>query len=141
MQDYPVVTEEKVRFSDIDVFGHLNNAVFIQYFQQARVAYFEEIALFGGSERGDQNLIVAENLCRYLAEGRYGDVVRCGARFSKLGTKSCVQEYRLEVAGKPIAEGHTVLVYYDYVHRRTERIPDALRERIREIEARVGRSI
>ncbi|HZZ84190.1 MAG TPA: thioesterase family protein [Anaeromyxobacteraceae bacterium] len=141
MRDYPVVTEEKVRFSDVDVFGHLNNAVFLQFFEQARVAYFEEVALFGGKERGDQNLVVAENLCRYLAEGGYGDLVRCGARFSKLGNKSCVQEYRLEVAGKAIAEGHTVMVYYDFLNRRSEPLPDELKARIREIEARVGRTI
>ena len=33
----------QVRFSDIDAMGHVNNAVYLSYFELARVYYFEKI--------------------------------------------------------------------------------------------------
>ncbi|BDG09893.1 acyl-CoA thioesterase [Anaeromyxobacter paludicola] len=141
MEGYPVVVEEKVRYSDIDAFNHLNNVVFFQLFQQARVAYFEEVGIFSRMGRGEQNLVVGETSCRFLAEGHYGDVVQCGARFARLGTSSCEQQYRLEVRGKPIAEGSAVLVFYDFQTGRSAPLPEPLKARIREIEARAGRVI
>lgn len=141
MKGFPVVTEEKVRYGDLDPFGHMNNTVFLRFFEQARIAYFQRVGLFGPQGRGDRNLTLAETTCRFLAEGRLDDRVRCGGRFTRLGNSSCEMEYRLERAagGEVLAEGRAVLVYYDFAAKAPAPIPDALRGAIRAVEREAGR--
>lgn len=136
MKGYPVVTEEKVRYGDLDPFGHLNNVAFIRFFEQVRVAYFAKIGLWGEGGRGRCNLTLAETSCRFLAEGRWDDRLRCGGRFAKLGTRSAHMEYRLERGREVLAEGTAALVYFDFVAGRAVPIPPGLRRKIRAIEGR-----
>ena len=105
MDGFPVVCEEKVRYGDLDPFGHLNNTVFFQFFEQTRLAYMTRLGLYGANGRGSQNVILAETSCRFVAEGHYDDRVTCGARVLHLGNRSLEMEHRLERGGALMAEG------------------------------------
>jgi acyl-CoA thioester hydrolase len=136
VKGFPVVTEEKVRYMDLDPFGHMNNTTFLRFFEQVRIAYFRRIGLFGPEGRGDRNLTLAETSCRFLAEGGLDDQVRCGGRMVRLGKSSCEMEYRLERDGAAIADGKAVLVYFDFNTRSSTPIPEELRAKIRALEGR-----
>ncbi len=45
---YPVVVDVVVRWGDMDALGHVNNIVFLQYFETARIAYLERAGIASG---------------------------------------------------------------------------------------------
>jgi acyl-CoA thioester hydrolase len=129
----------EVRFVDVDAMGHVNNANYATYFEEARVAYIRR-ALAG--EFSDRDLgatfpfILLDLHCRFLSPVRVAEVLEVGVRLSRLGCKSFDFEY-LVVAradGRAVATGRSTQVYYDYAEDRTEPVPDELREAFARIE-------
>jgi YbgC/YbaW family acyl-CoA thioester hydrolase len=91
------VHEERVRFRDLDPMGHVNNAVFLTYLEQARVAFFAEMGAATGLE--DMNMIVARVEIDFKAPVRLGQEVEVSVRASRFGTKSFDLDYELRVDG------------------------------------------
>ena len=118
----------EVRYPDYDTKEHVNNAVYLTYFEMARArAWVEAI---GGS--ADFPFIVAEASIRYLSQARIGEPLDIMIWTGELRTKAWVWRYRI-VDGRDdrvVAEGSTVQVMFDYSVRRTTAIPDDLRERL-----------
>jgi acyl-CoA thioester hydrolase len=106
----------EVRYGDLDPQGHVNNAAFITYLEQARVAYVRQLGLWDGRSFLEIGFILARVELDYRAPIQLTDTVEVGLRVSRLGRKSLDMEYLIrEQAGKKVfAEGRTVQVAYDY---------------------------
>jgi acyl-CoA thioester hydrolase len=104
--------------------GHVNNAVFLTYLEQARIAF-----LFG---RGAsmESIIVARVEIDYRAPVRLGEEVAVGVRAGRIGTKSFDLEYELRVNSRLVAEARSVNVFYDYGRREPAAIPDDWRRQL-----------
>lgn len=104
-----------VRYADLDAQGHVNNATYFTYMEQARLEYLIALGLW---QPGDDFLgvgtIVAEATCTYKRPILLGQPVVVGVRTTRLGNKSLVLDYQLSVAGQEVATGRSVLVAYDY---------------------------
>ena len=127
MDGYPFVHRETVRFRDLDGMAHVNNAVFLTYLEQARLAWFgkaEELPL--------SDVILARTEIDFRSPVGVGEIVEIGVRPSRLGTKSFELEYELQAAGRLVAEAKSVLVGYDYERGETVPIPDRWRRRLSE---------
>jgi len=72
---------ERVRFRDLDPMGHVNNAVFLTYLEQARVALFSELEVATGLE--EMNMIVARVEIDFKAPVRLGQEVEISVRPSR----------------------------------------------------------
>jgi acyl-CoA thioester hydrolase len=127
------VHEERVRFRDLDPMGHVNNAVFLTYLEQARVAFFSEMGAATGLE--DMNMIVARVEIDFKAPVRLGQEVEVSVRASRLGTKSFDLDYELRVEGELVAVAKTVQVTYDYNRREPVPVPAEWREKLSAIPA------
>ena len=114
------LTREHVRFRDCDAMGHVNNAVFSTYLEQAR------IAILGGLD----TFILARVEIDFRAELRAGEAVEVRSRCARIGTKSFDLEHEITADGRVVAEGKSVLVSYDYERGESVPVPDALRERL-----------
>jgi len=126
---YPI----DVRYGDLDPQGHLNNAKYLTYFEQARIQYFVELDLFRpGQSFFDIGVIMAEASVTFHAPVEYGDPVKVGVRVSKLGNKSMRVEQGIFHAesGEMLASGYVILVAYDYHARKTVPIPAKMRDNI-----------
>ena len=126
---YPI----DVRYGDLDPQGHLNNAKYLTYFEQARIQYFVELDLFRpGQSFFDIGVIMAEACVTFHAPVEYGDPVKVGVRVSKLGNKSMRVEQGIFHAesGEMQASGYVILVAYDYHARKTVPIPAKMRDNI-----------
>ena len=124
---------ERVRFRDLDPLGHVNNAVFLTYLEQARVALFAEV---GAALTLDQmHMILARVEIDFKAPVRLGQEVEISVRPSRLGTKSFDLEYELRVDGERVADAKTVLVAYDYDRREPVPVPDEWREKLMAVPA------
>jgi acyl-CoA thioester hydrolase len=132
---FPIVVEVDVRYRDLDTFNHVNNAVYLTYFEQARVAYFAEL----GWNARDDSVVVARAEVNYRRAIVLGQRLRVGCRVARFGTKSYVMEYLILADGEHAAYGTTVQAFL--AGGRSAPLPGSLKERIRAVKARVGHSV
>jgi acyl-CoA thioester hydrolase len=111
---------ERVRFRDIDSFGHVNNAVYSTYLEQAR------LDALGGLG----SVILARVEIDFRAEVNAGEDVEVRSRCTRIGTKSVELEHEILANGRLAAEAKSVLVGFDYERRVSAPIPDRLKERL-----------
>jgi len=126
----------EVRFSDLDSFGHVNNARYLTYMEQARVGYFHHLGLWWPRQHASLGLILADAQVTFHRPILLEYKIKVGAHIPRLGNKSFPMHYRLENAetGDVFATGITVQVCYDYQRHRTIPIPEAWRQAIAAFE-------
>lgn len=136
MPDFRYFHEIEVRYGDLDPQAHVNNAKFLTYMEQGRIAYIRDLGLWDGRSFFDIGIILAEARVTFLAPIHFGQKVKVGVRVSEIGNKSMTMEYLLldGESGEKLATGSSVLVAYDYRLAQTRRIPDHWRETITRFE-------
>ena len=137
MPDFRFFYPIEVRYGDLDPQGHVNNACYLTYMEQARIAYIQTLGLWPGGTFLDIGIILAEAQVAFNSPILYGQKLRVGVRVSRLGNKSLTMDYLLEDAenGKRLASGSSVLVTYDYRDARSLPIPEDWRKAIESFEA------
>jgi len=128
--------EVQVRFRDLDPMNHVNNSVYLTYFEIARIAYFQ--LLTGSSDLRDLDMILAEATCTYRSPATLDERLDVWIKATWLKRSSFAFEYRIaeRSSGRLVATGRTVQVMYDYAAGRSMPIPPALRARFEEFEGR-----
>ena len=124
------------RFRDGDLFGHVNNAVYFTYMEEARWAYWRELT---GDFAHDRlpGLILARAECDFVRPVRPGQrlVIWIGA--TKIGKTSVTLGCEmLDERDQIVANGKVVMVAYDYSAAKAVPVPDWARARIEEYEGR-----
>ncbi|MDT8899205.1 MAG: acyl-CoA thioesterase [Thermanaerothrix sp.] len=109
---YPI----QVRYGDLDPQWHVNNARFLTYLEQARLAYLIHLGLFDGHSFLDLGLIVADIHIAYRAPIALMEELRVGVKTVHLGNKSLKMVYVIEnpATGQIKAQAEVVMVAYDY---------------------------
>ena len=126
------VHREPVRFRDLDGMGHVNNAVFSTYLEQARLAWFSQERFGAVDELPLGDVILARTEIDFRSPVQAGETVEVAVRPSRVGTKSFELEYELRAAGRLVAEAKSVLVGYDYRRGESTPIPDRWKRRLSE---------
>jgi acyl-CoA thioester hydrolase len=118
------VHREHVRFRDLDAMGHVNNAVFATFLEQARIAFL--------SPHGAkiENMILARLEIDFRSPAELGETIEITVTPTRVGTKSFDLEYVLRADDRVVAEAKTVLVAYDYEHSRPVEIPERWNEQL-----------
>jgi acyl-CoA thioester hydrolase len=125
------VHHERVRFGDLDANRHLNNVVFLRYFETARIAFVRtllpahdptspEVVGFG--------LIFAECAIRYRSPVAFDEEVAIRCTIGEVRRSAFEVPFEMHVGDRLVAEGSGWLVGYDYGHERPMPLPDSLRE-------------
>ncbi len=125
-----------VRYGDLDPQGHVNNARYLTYLENARVAYLKHLDLWDGKSFLEVGIILASINLDFKAPIIMAHDIRVGVRVSRLGRKSLDMDYLIEEKNtrQCFAAGSTVLVAYDYQEHKTIPIPGAWRETISTFE-------
>jgi acyl-CoA thioester hydrolase len=131
-------TEVGVRFAETDAPGIAHHAVFLVWFELARVEYLQAHA--GGYQRlRDEGIesTVVEVTCRYLAPARFDERLTIRARCTDLRRVSFRFEYAVErtLTGERIAEGSSLHSVVDGTTLRPVRMPAWLQEAMEAAEA------
>lgn len=127
----------EVRYGDLDPQGHVNNAQYLTFFEQARIHYIIELGLFTKDQSFMEiGVILADVHITYLEPVYFGQNIKVGVHVAKLGFKSMTWEQNIEDADmdKEIAKGEVVMVAYDYRQRKTIPIPQEWRDKISTFE-------
>lgn len=128
MEGFSFQYELVVRVTDLNYGGHVGNARVLDYFQEARLAYLVALGGFTELDIGGPGLILPEAHVVYLKEMFGGDVLSIGVRAGEVGNSSFRLDYRIERDGTAVAEGHTVLVAFNYERRKPVRLPEMFRQ-------------
>jgi acyl-CoA thioester hydrolase len=130
MQGFAFVHREIVRFRDADGFGHVNNAVYLTYVEQARIAYLVDRGVFARPTQDEMSMILARAEIDFRAPLAVGEEVEIGVRTARVGNKSFALEYELHADSRVVAAAATVLVAFDYARDAPVTIPDEWRRRL-----------
>jgi acyl-CoA thioester hydrolase len=130
--DFPVHRRFTTRWADNDVYGHLNNVVYYEFFDSAVNGWLIDAT---GVDIRDLPAIgvVAETSCRYLSEISFPGDVSVGLALARLGTSSVVYQLGVfaceggAVDPRPRAVGRFVHVYVDAQTRRPVPVPEPVR--------------
>ena len=139
LKGYPVVIEVPVRWGDMDLLGHVNNIMYLQYFETVRIEYMVRAGLGPpGSAWREHGFIVASLNCYYRAPVTYPETVSAAARVSALGDDRMVIEHAIfsPKLDKVAAEGDALLVSYEYASGRRIPIPQSFKNAILALEGR-----
>ncbi|WP_413785539.1 acyl-CoA thioesterase [Cytobacillus sp. IB215665] len=117
----------KVRFSETDALGHVNNTSYFTYLEEARVEYFKQFDPH--CDIKDWKYVVVSIKCDFINQAFFDQQLRIFSRVSHVGTKSFKIEHLIVDAhtNQHIAKGEAVIVYFNFETQQSEAIPDQLR--------------
>ena len=118
--DSRFIYRDAVRFRDCDAMGHVNNAVYSTYLEEARIGVLGALSGF----------ILARVEIDFRAELRMGEEIEVRTRCSRIGTKSFDLEHVIAAGDRVVAEAKSVLVAYDYELGSSVPVSDELRARL-----------
>ena len=125
----------QVIFRDLDAFGHVNNAVYLTFFEWARARLWFELT--GGGVPGDISFIVARAEIDFKAPIEL-EPIEIAVRIGEMRTTSFDTLYEIRNRnGKEIAAtGKVVVVLFDWKRNAKTSITDGLREKVRTLFGR-----
>jgi acyl-CoA thioester hydrolase len=139
LRDYPVVVDIVVRWGDQDYLGHVNNILYLQYFETARIEYLMRLGMDPpGPTWQESGLIIKSVSCRFAAPVTFPDTLSVGARISSIGHDRAIMEHAAysQKLGRLAAEGDAVIVSYDYVAGTRAPLPPSTLAAITTLEGR-----
>lgn len=137
--DFTNILKTSVSWIDQDLLGHVNNAQYFSYLESGRVEYCDKalgIKFVPGMKAG---WIVADIQCSYLQQIRFPQHLEICSRISQIGNKSATIVAHIYRQGEtnPVATSQGIIVWFDYVKQKTERIPESIRQMIFDYEKSV----
>ncbi|MFC6717397.1 acyl-CoA thioesterase [Natrialbaceae archaeon GCM10025810] len=127
MSEYAYEVDVDVRLRDVDFMGHVNNAIYATYLEQAREAYFVDVI---GKSLVETDTVLASLEIEYERPIEAGQAVTVAIGVPEVGTSSLVLAYEIRADGDEAASALTTQVLVDPDTGKPRPIPDEWRERI-----------
>lgn len=133
---FPIAIRLPVLWGDQDAFGHVNNTVFLRWFESARIEYIRQVTRVDAPSPDSAGLILASIQCDFRLPVNFPDLVVIGARVARIGNSSMRMEHAVwsETQQAQVAEGHSTIVVFDYAAGRSRPVPDEARAAIAALE-------
>jgi acyl-CoA thioester hydrolase len=124
LKNPPVVARIPIRYSDLDPYGHVNNAAYLEFFEEIRISYWRALADLMGLEEleaGDvpgARYVIAETTVRYKAPIFLEDALHGAATIPTIGNRSYAMDFELRTgetfeSGLVAADGFAAHVFFD----------------------------
>ena len=93
--DFSFKIPVKVRFSETDMFGHVNNTIPFTYFEEVRMDFFKSIGLMERWENSDEMPVVADMQCDYVQQVYFDEPLLVYIKAARIGTSSIDIHYMI----------------------------------------------
>ncbi|MCX7610970.1 MAG: acyl-CoA thioesterase [Ignavibacterium sp.] len=141
IKDFNHKTNVKVRFHEVDMLGVCNNAVYINYFEHARLEYVKSAGLIppGGIFSDGKLFFMVRNEINYRDHAYYDDELEIYSRISYIKNSSFGFDHLVvkKKTAQIIADGKGVVVYVDPKTRKSTTLPDDFIEKVKKIDPNV----
>jgi acyl-CoA thioester hydrolase len=143
----PALTRLEIRYGDLDPYGHVNNAVYLEFFEKVRICYWRALADLAGIdelEAGDvpgARYVIAETTVRYKIPIFFEDTLHGAARMRTVGNRSYAMDFELRTGetfenGILAAEGSAAHVFFDPLENAVRDRPDWFLPAVAKLEGR-----
>jgi len=131
-----VILSIPVAWGEMDSYQHVNNIVYLRYFESVRMAYFDQCGFHAHHQQFGIGPILAETACKFLKPLTYPDTVLAAARVTDIGEDRFRQEYALvsQKENRLCALGHGVIVSYDYRELKKTALPPTIVANVKTLE-------
>jgi acyl-CoA thioester hydrolase len=147
----PALTRLEIRYGDLDPYGHVNNAVYLEFFEKIRICYWRALADLAGIEKleaGDvpgARYVIAETTVRFKVPIFFEDILHGAARIRTVGNRSYAMDFELRVGetfenGTLAAEGSAAHVFFDPLENAVQPRPDWFLPTVAKLEGRTEES-
>jgi len=135
---YPVAIRLPILWGDLDVYGHVNNVVYLRWFEAVRAEYAMRVGVEVLVRDRGIGAILASISCRYHRPLPYPGEVFSGVRVTRISVGSVTLEYKIVKAdtGVPVADGVSDVVLFDYAANKPVPVPDAIRQAVEALEGK-----
>ena len=118
--------EIQIRFSDIDVMGHVNNATYLSYFEYTRMYYFEKLLglKWNWNEHG---ILLVRNEVEYLKPIFLNHKPIIEMYIGDIGNKSFTFHYEVRGENRVCTKAMSKLVCYNTLQQKTIAIPEKMK--------------
>jgi acyl-CoA thioester hydrolase len=135
MTQYPVKLKLRIDWSELDLYGHVNNVSFFKYMQAARVNYWEVMGLSDMFQETKKGPILASSQCDFRRPLFYPGTITVQSGVESIGdTSFCILHQILNDKAEIVAEGKDVVVFFDFNTNKKLSIPDSIRDKVSELE-------
>jgi acyl-CoA thioester hydrolase len=124
------ITKLKVRFSETDLLGHVNNSSYFVYLEQGRVEFFNH--LDPNSQGNRWHFILASVKCDFLKQAFFDQNLTIETKVKKIGNKSfqLIQNIFDSCSSEKIASSESAIIYFNFDTQKSEPIPPYLRTKL-----------
>ncbi len=138
MHHYPVKLSLRIDWSEMDLFGHVNNVAYFKYIQASRVNYWELTGLAASFNKTKIGPILLSTSCKFIKPLHYPGniIIEAGAEFIK-NSSFGIHHQIINEQNQIVAEAHDVIVYFDF--NKNEKLPvsDEFRKAVHTIEGKI----
>lgn len=135
---YPIVLPIPIQWGDLDAYGHVNNVVYMRWFEHARCVYGDKVGVEVVSRETGIGALVASVSCKYLRQMTFPGDVLVGVRITRLSIGSvslecCIADASTKV---PVAQATCDAVLYDYALGQPVPVPERIRLAVENLEGK-----
>ena len=116
VEEFSFYTEVRVRFSETDMYGHVNNTVPFTYFELARIEYLKHFQQQGSTLMAakDEIIIVADLQCDFIKQCYFDELLHVYVKAASIGTSSIDLHYMVKnEKGDVCYTGRGTIVLYN----------------------------
>ena len=143
MENFKHKIEEEVKFHEVDLLGVCNNAVYFNYFEDARIGYIKHVKEDYKLEKlleGSSFFIMAHNECDYIEPAKFEDKLNVYTKIdflkkSSFGLSHIVENVKTK---RIIAKGGGVLVHIDFNTKKSVPLPEEFINAVKDYEDEVS---
>ena len=122
----------QLRFNDIDMMGHVNNAVIMEFFDYGKMKYFDETGIY--VEKEDITIVIVHYEVDFMGQIFRNDVPEVCTKVSKFGNKSLEVLQHIVCNGEVKAVCKTVMSGYNKRTKTSDVIPEYIKTSITKYE-------
>lgn len=123
--------EIKLDWSEMDLFGHINNVAYFRYVQSARVNYLEQIGVNTANPENKKSFAVASSSCDFKKPLYFPETIKVITQVKSIGNTSMELEYQIrDQKGDLAAKAKDIIVLFDYSTQSKISVSQEIRNKI-----------